>query len=144
MSNAAYGPGIKGFMTGLIDADTAVLKCALVRGYTFSSAHEFVSDVVGAGGGTLNGTSAALANVTVSATGVLDADDTTCATTASAVNHTLILFQASAVTGGADVAQSAQRLIAHFDTGTDIPVQPGTADTPITWSNGASKILKIG
>lgn len=143
MTNTLYGPAAQGIQTGAIDVDTAVLKCAFVRGYTFSSAHQFVSDVTGAGG-TLNGTSAALTGVTVSATGVLDADDTTISTTASASNHVLILFQSSAVTGGADVAASSQRLIAYFDTGTDLPVQPGTADTPVTWSSGASKILKIG
>lgn len=143
MANTLYGPAAKGISTGLIDADTAVLKCAFVRGYTFSSAHEFVSDVTGAGG-TLNGTSAALAGVTVSATGVWDADDTTITTTANATDHHLILFQASAATGGADVAASSQRLIAYFDTGTNLPVQPGTGATPVVWSSGASKILKIG
>ena len=142
MSSAPYTSALEAFMSGAIDLDTAALKCAFVRGYTFSASHVFVSDVTGAGG-TLNGTSAALANKTITG-GVLDADDTVIATTASASNHTLILFQASAVTGGADVAASAQRLIAHFDTGTDLPIQPGTGDTPVTWSNGASKILKIG
>jgi hypothetical protein len=142
MTNSLYGPAAKGILTGLIDVDTAVLKCAFVRGYTHATTHEFVSDVTGAGG-TLNGTSAALAGVTVSATGVLDADDTTITTTASASDHVLILFQASAVTGGADVAASSQRLIAYYDTGTNLPVQPGTGATPVTWSSGASKILKV-
>lgn len=143
MTNSLYGPGAQGLLTGAIDVDTAVIKCAFVRGYTHSSAHQFVSDVTGAGG-TLNGTSAAIANVSVSATGVVDGDDTTITTTASAVNHVLILFQASAVTGGADVAASSQRLIAHFDTGTGLPIQPGTGVTPVTWDSGANKIFKVG
>lgn len=143
MTNAAYGPGIQGLMTGEIDLDTAVLKAAFVRGYTFSSAHKFVSDVVAAGG-VLNGTTAALATVSVSAAGVLDADDTSATTAASASNHGVLLFQASAVTGGADVAQSAQRVICYLDTGTGLPVAPGTGTTPIVWDNGANKILKIG
>lgn len=143
MTNAIYGPGAQGLITGAIDLDTGVIKAAFVRGYTFSATHQFVSDVTGAGG-TINGTSAALASVTVSAAGVVDAADTTITTTASAVNHALILFQSSAVTGGADVAASAQRLICYLDTGTNLPVQPGTADTPVTWSDGASKIMKFG
>jgi hypothetical protein len=141
MTNAAFTPGIEGLMDGSIDLDTAVLKAAFVRSYTFSAAHKFVSDVTTAGG-TLNGTSAALSSVTVTG-GVLDAADTSATTTASAVNHAIILFQASAVTGGADVASSAQRLIAYFDTGTGLPIQPGSGSTPITWDNGTNKILKI-
>lgn len=142
MSNAPYTAALEGFLSGAIDIDTAVIKCAFVRGYTFSAAHVFVSDVTGAGG-TFNGTSAALANKTVTG-GTFDADDTTISTTASASNHVLILFQASAVTGGADVAAGSQRLIACYDTGTNLPVQPGTASTPVTWSSGTSKIFKVG
>lgn len=142
MANAAFPNGITGLMTGLIDLDTAVIKAAFVRGYTYSASHTFVSDVVGAGG-TLNGTSAALSSVTVAA-GVLDAADTAATTTASAVDHGILLFQASAVTGGADVATSAQRVIGYLDTGTGLPIQPGTGSTPIVWDNGTNKIIKIG
>lgn len=144
MANAVYPNAVTGLMTGLIDLDTAVVKAALVRGYTYSSSHTFVSDVTGAGG-TLNGTSAALANVTVTA-GVFDADDTSVSTTASASNHNVLLFQSSAVGGGADVASSSQRVIAYFDTASDssLPIQPGTGTVNITFSNGTNKIIKIG
>jgi hypothetical protein len=142
VANAYYSTAVEGFIAGEIDLDTAVIKAAFVRGYTFSASHKFVSDVTGAGG-TLNGTSAALANKTVTG-GVFDADDTTVSTTASAVNHGILLFQSSAVTGGADVAASAQRVIAYYDTGTGLPIQPGTGSTPITWDNGTNKILKVG
>jgi hypothetical protein len=142
MTNAVYAPALEGFLSGAIDLDTAVIKCAFVRGYTYSSAHTFVSDVTGAGG-TLNGTSAALGSKTLT-NGVLDAPDTTITTVASANDHDLILFQASAVTGGADVAASSQRLIAYFDTGDDLPVQPATGDTPVTWDSGTNRIFKLG
>lgn len=141
MSNAAFTPGIEGLMSAEIDLDTAVIKAAFVRSYTFSAAHKFVSDVTGAGG-VLNGTSAALANKVVTG-GVFDADDTSASTTASAVNHGVLLFQSSAVTGGADVAASAQRVIAYYDSGTGLPVQPGTGTTPITWDSGTNRIFKI-
>ncbi|MBQ1064478.1 hypothetical protein [Micromonospora sp. C41] len=75
MANGYFTPAVEGFIAGEIDLDTAVIKVALVRGYTFSASHKFVSDVTTAGG-TINGTSAALANKTVSG-GVFDADDTT-------------------------------------------------------------------
>ena len=144
MSNAAFTPGIEGLMSGEIDLDTAVLKAALVRGYTFSAAHKFVSDIT-SNSGVLNGTSAALGSVSITG-GVLDAADTTITTTASAVNHSVVIFQASAVTGGSDVASSSQRLVAWLDTASDssLPIQPGTGSVAVTWSNGSSKIIKIG
>lgn len=137
-----YTPAVEGFISGEIDLDTAVIKAAFVRAYTFSAAHKFVADVTGAGG-VLNGTSAALGGKTITG-GVFDANDTTIPTTASASDHGILLFQSSAVTGGADVAASAQRVIAYYDTGADLPVQPGTGDTPVTWDSGANKILKVG
>jgi hypothetical protein len=141
VSNAVYPAALDGLMTGAIDLDTAVLKAALVRGYTYDATDITVADVVATG--TLNGTSAALSSVTVSG-GVVDASNTTIATTASASNHALIIFQASAVTGGADVAQSSQRLVAYIDTGTDLPIQPGTGTVSVTWDDGVNKIFKIG
>lgn len=142
MANAAFSTFYDGVMTGAIDLDTAVLKASLVRGYTFTGTHSFVSDVTGAGG-TLNGTTAALGSVTVSA-GVFDAADTSLTATANATNHGILIYQASAVTGGADVAASAQRLICYLDTGTGLPIQPGSGTVTITWDNGTNKIIKIG
>lgn len=136
-----FTPGIEGWLKGEIDMDTAVFKAAFVRGYTFSASHKFVSDVTGAGG-TLNGTSAAL-TVTVTG-GTVDASDTTVTTTASAVDHGILLFQSSAVGGGADVAATAQRVVAYYDTGTGLPIQPGSGATPITWDNGTNKLFKVG
>ena len=141
MANAVFNTAREGFLGGAIDLDTAVIKCALVRGYTFVTTHSTVADVTGAGG-TLNGTSAALANKTITS-GVFDADDTTIDTTASASNHGLLVFQSSAVTGGADVAASSQRVIAYYDTGTGLPVAPGTGTTAVTWSSGTDKIFRL-
>ena len=129
-------------MSGEIDLDTATLKVALVRSYTYSASHKFVSDVTGAGG-VLNGTSAALTSVTVTG-GVLDAADTTVTATTSASNHAVILFQSSAVGGGADVAASAQRLICYLDTGTGLPIQPTAGVVNVIFDSGTNKILKIG
>jgi hypothetical protein len=141
VANAMFNTAREGLISGAIDIDTAVIKCALVRGYTFTTTHSTVSDVTGAGG-TLNGTSAALANKSVTS-GTFDADDTTIDTTASASNHGILLFQSSAVTGGADVAASSQRVIAYYDTGTGLPVVPGTGTATITWSSGSDKIFRL-
>jgi len=142
VANAVYPNAITGMMTGLIDLDTASIKAALVRGYTYSTAHTFVSDVTTAGG-TLNGTSAALTTPVVTA-GAFNADNTTVSATASAVNHGVLVFQSSAVTGGADVASSAQRVIAYYDTGTGLMIQPGTGTVAINWDTGTNKIFKVG
>lgn len=142
MTNATYNAFRQGALNAEYDLDTAVLKVALVRSYTFSASHATMADVVAAGG-VVNGTSAALTGVTIT-NGVLNADATAITTTASAANHYLILFQASAVGGGVDVAQSAQKLILFIDTGTNIPIQPGAGTLQINWPTGTSKIYKLG
>jgi len=142
MASALFDPGREGFLDGTIDWDTAVFKVALLRSYSFVASHKFVSDVTGAGG-VLHATSAALAGV-AKTNGIADANDLTFTTpAANASNHVLLLFQSSAVTGGADVAATAQRLVAYIDTGTGIPVVPNGADISVAWDNGANKIFKL-
>lgn len=143
MANALFDAGREGFLDGSIDWDTAVIKVALVRAYTPAlTTHKFVSDVTGAGG-VLHVTSAALTAKTVTG-GVADAADVTfTAVPANASNHSLLLFQSSAVGGGADVAATAQRVIALIDTGTNFPIVPNGGDVTIAWDNGANKIFKL-
>jgi hypothetical protein len=142
MANAAYTAFKQGLLNAEYDLNTATIKVALVRSYTFSAAHATMADVTGAGG-VVNGTSAALTTPTITG-GVFDADDTTIATTANATNHYLIVYQSSAVGGGADVAAGSQKLIMFFDTGTGLPIVPGTGTLTITWANTTNKILKVG
>lgn len=142
MANALFNPGREGFLDGTIDWDTAVIKIALVRGYTFSASHKWVSDVTG-NSGTLHVTSSALGSKTVT-DGIADAADVAfTAVTSNAGNHSVLIFQASAVTGGADVAASAQRLIGWVDTGTNFPIVPNGGDVTIAWDNGSNKIFKL-
>jgi predicted RNA methylase len=142
MSNSLYDSGREGFLDGTIDWDTAVIKVALVRGYTFSAAHKWVSDITTASG-TLAATSAALSSKTVTA-GVADAADITFSAVASnAGNHSLLIFQSSAVTGGADVAASAQRVIAWIDTATNLPAVPNGGDISVAWDSGTNRIFKL-
>jgi hypothetical protein len=133
------------FKNGLPGADfdlaVASIKAMLVRGYTFNAAHVTVADMTGAGG-VINATTAALSGVTLVG-GVFDAADTSVSATASASNHVLVLAQTSAVTGGADLPASGQLLIGFYDTGTGLPIQPGTGTVSITWSSGAAKILAV-
>jgi hypothetical protein len=142
MANALFDPGREGFLAGEIDFDTATIKAALVRGYTFSAAHKFVSEVTGAGG-TLVATSSAIASKTVT-NGIANSGVWDFGNVASGAACTLIiLFQSSAVGGGADVAASAQRLIACIDTATNLPVTPNGGQITFTPDSGTNKIFKL-
>jgi len=142
MANAVFNGFKQGIIAGQIDLDTAAIKVALVRGYVFNAAHTFISDLTAAGG-VINGSSPALTGITVT-DGVFDAADTTITTAANSSNHIFIVYQASAVGGGADVAATAQRLIAHYDTGSGLPVVPGAGTVSVTWANTGARILKVG
>lgn len=141
MSNL-FDPGREGFLLGEIDWDGAVIKMALVRGYTFNAAHKFVSDVTGSGG-TLVATSPALTSKTGTA-GVADAADVVfTAVPSGAAIPAAIYFQSSAVGGGADVAATAQRLICFVDTGTGLPVTPNGQNISWTHDNSGNRIFKL-
>jgi hypothetical protein len=142
MANALFPLGREGFLAGEVDFDTAAIKVALVRGYTYDDTDKFVSDVT-TGGGTLHATSAELASKTVTQ-GTADAADITfTAVTADAGSHGLLVFQSSAVGGGGDVAASAQRVIAWYDTGTNLPVVPNGGDITVAWDAGSNRIFTL-
>lgn len=142
MANALFDAGREGFLAGEIDWDTAVIKAVLVRSYTFSAAHKFMSDATTAGA-SIVATSAAMTSKTVTG-GVADAADVTfTAVTAGAAITSILVYQSSAVTGGADVAASAQRLIAYLDTATGLPVTPNGGDITIQWDNTTNRIFKL-
>lgn len=145
MATALFTPAREGFLAGEIDWDTAVIKMALVRGYTFSAAHKFVSDVTTAGG-VLVATSGALTSKTI-AGGVADAADVTFsavpAQAGNAAITSLIIFQSSAVTGGADVAATAQRLILFTDTYGNLPIVSNGGDIAVAFDNGANRIFAL-
>ena len=142
MANAKFNPARAGFLAGEIDWDTATIRAALVRGYTFNADHKFVSQVTGAGG-VLHAVSAPLASKTTTA-GAADAADVVWTAPASnASPHSVLIYQSSAVTGGDDVSPAEQRLICWFDTGTNVPITLNGGDVGFQWDNGANKIFRI-
>jgi hypothetical protein len=143
MANGLFDKGREGFLDATIDWDTAVIKAALVRGgsatATALAAWTFMSSV----DGTIVATSAALANKTKT-NGVADADDVTfSAVPTGAAIERLIIFQSSAVGGGGDVANTAQRVIAYIDTATGLPVTPNNGDITFVFSSGADRIFRL-
>jgi hypothetical protein len=138
-----YDSAREGFLAGEIVWKTggSVIKASLVRGYTFSVTHKFMSDLVGAGGTvvateTLN----SLTNVA----GVADAADAVfeAVPEGAAIPH-LVIYQASAVTGGSDLPASQQRLIVFIDRGSGVPVLPNGQDITASWSPGSDRIFRI-
>lgn len=141
MADAVFDKAREGFANGDIDWTAATIKAALIRGYTLSQSHEFVSDVTGAGGTLV--ASQTLTGKTATG-GLCDAADPTFPAVAAGAPITAILiYQASAVAGGADVAASAQRVIARLDGYANLPVTPNGGDIAIAFDDGANRIFKL-
>jgi hypothetical protein len=142
MTDIVYPLGREGFLGGEIDFDTGTIKALLLRGYTYSAAHKFVSDLTGGGGGTIVAT-VTLASKTITA-GVADcADWTWPAVPTGAACSCFVVVQTSAPAGGADLAAGAQRLIAFYDSQTGLPVTPNTGDIAYQVDNGANKLFAL-
>lgn len=134
MADALFDKGREGFLAGDIDWDGSDMRCCLVRGYTFSAAHDYLDDVTGAGG-TVVASSSALAGKTVT-DGVADANDVTFAAVAAGADITSLLVYAEG--GGTN---ATRRLIAYIDSG--FPFTPDGTDVIVSWSDGANKIFKL-
>lgn len=137
-----FPAGREGFLDGTVSWVAPTIQAALIRGYTVSPAHTFVSDVTAAGGSVVATTT--LVNKTAVA-GIADASDITFpAVAAGAALSTVIVFQSSAVTGGADVVPSAQRLIGYIELPAGAgSVVPTGVDIAVSWSNGRSRIFML-
>lgn len=134
MSNVLYDKGREGFLDGTIDWDSGDIRvCLVASAYTFSAAHQFMSDI----GANDNGRSAALGSKTVTS-GVADAADTTLTATAAVACEALVIFQHTGV-------DATARLIAYIDTpSAGLPFTPSASQVVnITWDSGANKIFKL-
>lgn len=141
-ANALYDLGREGFLAGEEDWDTAAIKVDLVDtgAYTIDLAtHKFRSSIAS---GARIASSAALGSKTVTA-GVADAADITYTALTGTSIELIVIYQASAVGGGADVADTAQRLIAAIDTATGLPFTPSGGDVSVTWDNTTNRIFKL-
>lgn len=106
------------------DLNDGTVKVALVDTgtYTYSAAHEFLSDLSG-----VVGTAQTIANTTVTG-GVFDGDNVTYTSVSGATVEALVIYIDTGVAG-------TSRLVAYIDTGqTGLPVTPNGGDITITWS----------
>ena len=134
MSNVLYDKGREGFLDGTIDWDSGDIRvCLVASAYTFSAAHQFMSDI----GANDNGRSAALGSKTVTS-GVADAADTTLTAPGAVACEALVIFQHTGV-------DATARLIAYIDTpSAGLPFTPSASQVVnITWDSGANKIFKL-
>ena len=134
MDNVLFDKGREGILDTTI-AMTGDVRVMLVKtAYTFSAAHQFLSDITA---GNDNGRSAALGTKTY-ASGVFDAADTTLTATAAAASNALVLFLHTGV-------DATARLICYVDNAaTGLPFTPAASQTVnIAFDNGANKIFKL-
>jgi hypothetical protein len=133
MANLIFDSAREAFLNGGINWTSDDFRVVLISsGYTFSSAHDFLNDIVG---GNRVATSTSLTGKTSTA-GVADAADITfTAVTGSAVTQFVIYRH----TG----TESTSNLIAYFDTATNLPITPNGGDITIQWDSGANKIFKL-
>jgi hypothetical protein len=137
-----FDPARAGFANAEIDWDGAVIKATLLRGYNFNAAHQYVSQIDAAGGTRWTGPQTLTSKDATA--GVLDAADISFpAVTAGTAYSAILIYQASAVGGGSDVATTAQRLICFIDTATGLPVTPNGQAINVQFDNGVNKIGKL-
>lgn len=142
LANNIYDFGREGFLGGQIDWDTGVIRAILVDSADYAvniATHQYLSSVAAAA---REETSGALTTKTITA-GVADADDVTFLAAAGDPCEAVILVQSSAATGGADIADTAQRLIAYYDTATGLPITLNGGNVTLAWDSGSLRIFKL-
>lgn len=134
MTNALYDHGREGILDRTIDMTAATITVALIRGGSFTSTHEFLSDLTGAGGSVV--ASAVLASKTETS-GVFGAANVTFPAVASGTACSALVIYNDTGTG------STSRLVAWIDTATGLPVTPNGGDITVAWDTGSNKIFKL-
>lgn len=135
MASAIYPKGKEQMLQGGINMSTADIRFILVdtADYTYSAAHEFLSDVAAAGRVAVTASGVGSKTFT---DGVFDAADITFSSVTGDVSEALIIY---AHTG----TEGTSRLIAYLDSATGLPVTPNGGNITVTWDSGANKIFKL-
>ena len=133
MANAIYPLYKEALLTGSgdISLTTGTVTVSLVDTgtYTYSTAHQYIDDVVG-----ITANSAALSTKTTT-TGTFDADSASFTAVSGVESEALVIWIDTTV-------DSTSRLVAYIDTGvTGLPVTPNGGDITVNWN--ASGIFTI-
>ena len=132
MANTFYPKGAQKILGAAINFSADTIKVAAVSsGYTYSTAHEFLSDL-----GTIVGTTQTLTSKSIT-DGVFDAADI--ALGALAAGSTIKALAVFKDTGSA----SKSPLIAYFDDVMGLPFTTNGGEVSFPWSNGPYKIISL-
>lgn len=134
MANALYNKAREGFAKAQINWETDTIKAVLVDSgaYTFSAAHQFISDVPS---GARISSIQTLSGKTAT-DGACDANDLTFPSVSGASIEVIIIFKDTGTEGTSPV-------IAYIDSGTGLPITPNSGDIIVTWDNGINKIFRV-
>ena len=132
MANRLYPKGAEKIL-GTLDLTAVTVKAALLSdAYTYSAAHEFLSDISAS---VLN-TAQTLASKAV-AGGVFDAADVVYTAVTSGANARYVaLYHDTGVAG-------TSSLIFFVDTATGLPMATNGGDITVQWDSGANKIFSL-
>ena len=133
MANTLFPKGKQKFLTAAINLSTDTIKAILVTSaYTYSTAHEFLSDL----GATTAGTAQTMTSKTVT-DGVFDADDVTFVGLApGSALKAVVLFKDTGVAG-------TSALIDYIDVVTGLPMNTNGGDVTIQWENSGYRIFSL-
>jgi hypothetical protein len=131
MANKWYPLGLSHFAKGDIAYLSDTIKAMLVTsGYTYSAAHEFVSDI---GGGNIVARGPALGTKTVGSGGILNAASEVLTAVSGSAVAAVILYKDTGV-------DATSELLIIWDTATGLPLTPNGGDVTINWDVGTNKI----
>lgn len=133
MANKLYPKGAEKILSGAINFPSDTIKAVLLSStYTYSAAHEFLSDV----SATVLNTAATLASKTVTS-GVFDAADAVYTAVSAGSTATYVaLYKDTGVEG-------TSPLLYLVDTATGIPMATNGGDITVAWDSGAYKIFAL-
>lgn len=132
MANKLYPKGAEKIL-GSVNLSTDTIKAALLSdAYTYSAAHEFLSDV----SATILDAAETLTSKSI-AGGVFDAADAVFALVAPGANAKFVALYVDTGVAG------TSSLIMLIDTATGIPMATNGGDITAQWDNGANKIFSL-
>lgn len=133
MANALYPKAKESFLKGEIDVLANTISISLIDTgeYTYSSSHQFRSDIPNAA--VISTTN--LSDKTAE-NGVFDAADATFSSVTGANAEALIIFQNTG-------SNSTSRLIAYIDSATGLPILPNGGDITVAFSSGSNRIFSL-
>ncbi len=128
MANALFDSGRDGFLNGEFNWSTDLFKVILLS-------NQYTVDLINHSTTANVGGTVAISGVMTTITpgkGVADADDLTIAGVAGTTITQYIIFH-----------DTSKKLIAYFDTSSNLPVVPNGGNITLQWSNTSDRIFKL-